>query len=444
LRLAKVYNQTPLRRGTVPVYSCLTGAPFPDDPNEIRMIARNLWHQPVLFRETVERLYADGVRLFVDVGPGSKLAGYAMDTLRGKNFSVSSVSPENRSSISALLGTLGLLFTRHRWDAARLYPRGACPDLPFPADAGQKASAEIPGATGLRRSQDTFVGRGKVPDFNEGTADVLNLHFGLMHEFLQLQARAMIQFSNCCSVTGESADGSANPTRDLNGTTFPCANDAGGFLQNRREEKGGTVWDCELDLRRHPFLRDHAFGRAVSNRRPELLPLPIVPLAFSMKLALEAAMTYLHKSDAVVSLSNVRGFRWLTLENGTLNFKVRSKPVEGSEPGTADHFRIHFEEPADSANSLPLFQAEIHVGESAPGVDPAPTPLASETLRWNARDFYRFCLFHGDSFWGDLRKVNASSLSPVRSFLVLYVSLVRRRFAAASSTARVVNRDRRV
>lgn len=398
LRLAKVYNQTPLKQGTVPVYSCLTRAPFPEDPNEIRMIARDLWHRPVLFRETVERLYADGVRLFVDVGPGSKLAGYALDTLRGKDFSVSSVSPESRSSVSSLLGTLGLLFTRHRWDATRLYPYAACPDHSFPADAGQKPFAETPSATGPRRSQDTFIGRGKVPDFDEGTTDVLNQHFGLMYEFLQSQARAMIQFSNCCSETWEPVDGSANPTRAQKKTDFPCAKDAVNFLQNGRRENGSTVWDCELDLRRHSFLRHHAFGRAVSNRRPELLPLPIVPLAFSMKLALKAAVTYLQKGDAVVSLSNVRGFRWLTLEHGVLNFKVRLKPVKDSESGTTGHFRIHFEEPAGSATSLPLFQTEIQLGESAPRVDPVLTPLASENLRWNARDFYRFCLFHGDSF----------------------------------------------
>ncbi len=103
----------------MPVYSCLTAAPFPEDPNEIRMLARNLWHKPVLFRETVQRLYADGVRLFIDVGPGAKLAGYALDTLRGKNFSVSSVSPGNRSSVSFLLGT---------WDCFSRVTAGTPPD----------------------------------------------------------------------------------------------------------------------------------------------------------------------------------------------------------------------------------------------------------------------------------------------------------------------------
>ncbi len=131
-------------------------------------------------------------------------------------------------------------------------------------------------------------------------------------------------------------------------------------------------------LRKHSFLRDHAFGRAVSNQLPELLPLPIVPLAFSLKLALEAATTYLQKSDAAVSLSNVRGFRWLILEHGTLSFKVKLKPIEGSEPGTAARFQITFEEPAGSAGSLPLFQTEIRLAESFREVEPALTPLVSE------------------------------------------------------------------
>lgn len=155
LRLGKVYKDTNIGSGNFPVYSCLTTRPFPEGSEEVRTIARNLWHKPVLFRETVERMYADGVRLFVEVGPGSKLAGYVSDTLRGKSFVACSASSESRSSLAHLFGTLGMLFTRHRWDPSRLYPKAAELTFNFPANTGQPPVAKTAGATGACCSQET-------------------------------------------------------------------------------------------------------------------------------------------------------------------------------------------------------------------------------------------------------------------------------------------------
>ncbi|MBN1558347.1 MAG: ACP S-malonyltransferase, partial [Lentisphaerae bacterium] len=49
----------------VPFYSCATADVFPDDPAKVRDLCVAQWAQPVRFRETVEKMYADGVRVFV-------------------------------------------------------------------------------------------------------------------------------------------------------------------------------------------------------------------------------------------------------------------------------------------------------------------------------------------------------------------------------------------
>ncbi|WP_083828167.1 MULTISPECIES: type I polyketide synthase [Protofrankia] len=73
----------PIRTPTVPVWSATTVAPYPDDQNGIRELTVRHLLEPVRFRQLVERLYAEGVRVFVQVGVGS-IAGFVQDTLPGR------------------------------------------------------------------------------------------------------------------------------------------------------------------------------------------------------------------------------------------------------------------------------------------------------------------------------------------------------------------------
>ena len=58
-----------------PVYSCATRERMPADPEAIRDLAVGQWTRTVAFRETVEAMHADGLRIFVDVGARGNLAG---------------------------------------------------------------------------------------------------------------------------------------------------------------------------------------------------------------------------------------------------------------------------------------------------------------------------------------------------------------------------------
>jgi malonyl CoA-acyl carrier protein transacylase/phosphopantetheinyl transferase (holo-ACP synthase) len=65
----------------VPLYSCASARPFPDDPEEIRQLMAEQWVKPVRFRETIESMHADGVRIFLEVGPRGTLSSFVDDTL---------------------------------------------------------------------------------------------------------------------------------------------------------------------------------------------------------------------------------------------------------------------------------------------------------------------------------------------------------------------------
>jgi acyl transferase domain-containing protein/phosphopantetheinyl transferase len=82
--VADFFGQLTLRPPTLRVYSCASRQPMPDDPEAIRALAVSQWTRTVAFRETIEAMHGDGLRLFVDVGSRGNLAGFVEDTLRGK------------------------------------------------------------------------------------------------------------------------------------------------------------------------------------------------------------------------------------------------------------------------------------------------------------------------------------------------------------------------
>lgn len=93
------FARLPLQRGTLPLWSATTCAPFPPEPEAVReLVVRHLL-EPVRFRELTLRLYEDaGVRGFVTLGPGS-LPGFIEDTLRDRpHYSVAASSPGSPAS----------------------------------------------------------------------------------------------------------------------------------------------------------------------------------------------------------------------------------------------------------------------------------------------------------------------------------------------------------
>jgi acyl transferase domain-containing protein/phosphopantetheinyl transferase len=100
--IAEFFNQMSFRSPTVPIYSCASRERMPGEPDAIRELAVAQWTQTVAFRETIEAMHADGLRLFIDVGARGNLAGFVEDTLRGKpSFAVAANLPR-RAGVTQL------------------------------------------------------------------------------------------------------------------------------------------------------------------------------------------------------------------------------------------------------------------------------------------------------------------------------------------------------
>ena len=83
-RLREAFQRWLLKPPAIETYSCTTAAPFPKDIDQIQELAASHWALPVRFRETIQAMYQDGVRIFVEVGPRGNLSAFVDDILRGQ------------------------------------------------------------------------------------------------------------------------------------------------------------------------------------------------------------------------------------------------------------------------------------------------------------------------------------------------------------------------
>jgi [acyl-carrier-protein] S-malonyltransferase len=96
-----------LRTGTpkVPVVANVDAQPKHDAPSAIEALIRQV-SAPVLWQAIVERLLADGVRTFVEVGPGSVLSGLVKKVARGTDPTIVKFgAPEDLDGVMAACST---------------------------------------------------------------------------------------------------------------------------------------------------------------------------------------------------------------------------------------------------------------------------------------------------------------------------------------------------
>ena len=79
--LADRLAEVDVARPAIPVYANAGGGRYPDDPDAIRAELAGQVAAPVAFRDELEAMYADGARVFVEVGPGRVLTQLVGKTL---------------------------------------------------------------------------------------------------------------------------------------------------------------------------------------------------------------------------------------------------------------------------------------------------------------------------------------------------------------------------
>ncbi len=93
-----------------PLYCSTTAAPYPENRSGILEQVTQTFSRPLLFRQTVERMYADGARIFIEAGPRGNLTAFIDDILRGKPHVAAPVDHFRRDGVSGLHHALAMLF----------------------------------------------------------------------------------------------------------------------------------------------------------------------------------------------------------------------------------------------------------------------------------------------------------------------------------------------
>src|SRR5262249_21774425 len=107
--LRATFARLPVRSPTTPLWSCTTAAPYPDDPDRIRELLVEHWTRPARLRETIEALYENGTRVFVEVGPRGNMTSFMEDILRGREACAVASDARRRPSTAQLNHLVGRL-----------------------------------------------------------------------------------------------------------------------------------------------------------------------------------------------------------------------------------------------------------------------------------------------------------------------------------------------
>lgn len=419
--------------GRTTLYSARSVAPFPTEPDAIRELAAQQWENPVRFTETLRRLYDDGYRVFVEVGPSGNLTSFVSDTLRGADdvIAVSSNS-RRKADMAQLHAMLAQLFASGvSFDPAALYAHrridGEIDLLAGPVKSTRRTITLKLQMPTLRMPQDWAPAKRPLPvpaseapkpalAAESRPADVappqaaivtpaapvdprmaaLKSHFALMQDFMQSQARVL--------GIGVAAPAAAAPT------VAPIAATSDGFdpqypLLGRilEHDAAHLLSERVYGIATDPFLLDHAMGEKPSARNAKLLPLIVVPFTFSVEIIAEAACRLCGDALKVTAVENARGHRWLALDElGKLSLRIvaERQPSPDATPRVAVKL---LQLDTHEAKPLLVFEGHVLLADRYPTA-PTPMPALAQPLnaaRHNpAGELYRHGMFHGPRLQG--------------------------------------------
>jgi acyl transferase domain-containing protein/phosphopantetheinyl transferase len=356
--LLEPLRRIPLQMARTRMWSATTCDPYPADAPSIRELMTAHFVMPVRFRELTERLYAEGVRIFLQAGLGS-LVGFVDDTLKGRDHLGVSVLVPRCSGLSQLRRVAAALFVEGvpvRLDrlfatAARRagVPHRLCLGVPLVKLQNPIASLSVtPPVTALRRGD---------PLLDEFDAT------------LREAAEAGRQVVDLWQ-RGKSAL-RVVPHRDLDAVP---------------PEASELAVAHSLSLDSMPELIDHCFYRQPPDWTDVTDRFPVVPMTAIIHLMVDAARQ-LRPQQVVVGVESVRVFRWLAV----------APPVEVTVRARADSAgRVKVT--VDGYASATVLVAATYPAAPAPRgtamVDERPTPV-------DAADLYaQHWLFHGPAYQG--------------------------------------------
>jgi len=402
-QIALYYDTLDFRTPSKRIYSCATVAPFPNDVGSIREVAALQWQSRVEFRKTIERMYADGIHHFIEVGGAARLTGYVRDILRGREHEVTASDMEGRSGVVQLQHVAAHAFVAGSNIDVSMFHRLE----PQPVRVRHGRLDATARTAPRRRTRPRVIAgqpkRREIPAGADAHARVMAGHFALMDEFLESQQHAF------AAAMGIAVAGA--PLRSDLDPEWPFL----GRIIRRDNEQIEALRTLSPDI--DGALRDHTLGRPAME---DHLALAVVPLSIGMEMMAEAAAAIAGEQFVVTALRDVRAHRWVAADHGAAHVRIVGTRMRA----TADVIEVEvalFAVPDDSGTHRGE-RAFESVVELRPSYETSPSAIATRTevpeseLLFNAHEYYDHCLFHGPLFHM-IRRVRAADAAGIEAEL---------------------------
>ncbi|MET7619198.1 beta-ketoacyl synthase N-terminal-like domain-containing protein [Streptomyces sp. NPDC005408] len=390
----------PLRPPTVPVWSATTVAAYPGDEGGIRDVVLRHLLEPVRFRELTTRLYAAGVRAFVQMGPGS-LPGFVADTLHGRDhLAVSAGAVRGGSGLDQLRRLAAALWTEGlnlRWDRLAEHELAAAAAPSAAVGARQSDSGRSAAPPNSAEGAEPEPGRVHLdlgsPLVSLGAAAAPTLRLADRHRVPPRTAAADQPglLAALDAVVGETEDAVRSVADAWRATSVrPAVVTA---IKTRRR----------LSLDTMPYVRDHCVYL-----QPEAWPevsdrFPVVPMTTLLELAADAAREAV-PGRVVTGFEEVRALRWLPVD----------PPLDAEFTVTPDTAAGRVRVEIGDFATVTVVLADRHAQRPAPDLSALTRegvpPVSADALyrdRW---------MFHGPAFAG-VHEVTAVADDSIRGVL---------------------------
>lgn len=446
--LKSFFDTLPMGPTKTPLYSCLSAGLFPDDIGVMRELAVMQWARTVLFKDTIEKMYQDGARIFLEVGPRSNLTGFVGDILKDQEVLVVACNSQRQSGLGHFLLTLSQLFA-HGVDMSLepLYASRRPVLLDFSERVptarrakGLKLALGLPVIT-LQDSKAREFARQLAPRQARRAPEVPMLPQETLESPVQHAAqvpapviKAPVQHPGqapgpVIQPMSPTAQPPAQPDNDAASVIFnEYIRTMDAFLEMQQQTmvslmSGNTpvatgdrhfgalqgtviayapgaslVSQHQLDLSTHSYLQHHTLGGPISNYDPTLVALPVVPLSLAVELMAEVAVELVSRlGPAPRQLSRIHGINlldWLLLDDQQPLSLQTTATVMADGSIAVRINNLADERQTETANCVCEFQ---HAG-TARGAIGLLDIGEEQPARHNGAAYYPDMLFHGEAF----------------------------------------------
>lgn len=362
--------QTPDRES----WSASLAETYPNDPAVIRKLALNLFEKPIQFRSTIEKMYAAGTRIFLEVAPKGGLIPYVSEILDEKPHRALACNLAERSGIDQLHVML-----------ASLYCDGVDLDLDVLFERRKLQSIGLLSRADYSDNEQT----------QDESSNILLSYFQSLNSLhasvAEAQGRMMAAYLGAESAESSDSDTNASvAAHRISAHKRPFLTHA-----NIESSANSAMALIPLSTTNYPFILDHAIGGNLSSQKAEERAY-LLPLMVAIEIMAEVSSVLFEESVAV-KLLDIRANKRIRVSELPLLLKVNAELISGN---TADVMI------ADAAGEQILAQCKI-VFEST---YPDPPPAASF-----ARNEVQASKFSPAKLYGTGSMFHGASMQAVRS-----------------------------